>query len=275
MKKLIAIAITMLACGIMADEVASTNAVNTAKRKRTPEELAERARTSEMRRHGGTIRKPGSAYGKVVFLNAQKKVKVADLKAVLDKIENTIHPIWDIKDVDSVSLPNPAGDFKRHQGDVGVAIVESDSLPSLLLAPEEGWAVVNVAALSKGDPAPDVLAARVRRELLRGFALAGGCTFMSRSQIVLRGDIRSPRDLDSIQEESYGVEALMTLERTLPYYGVMPWKQATYKKACREGWAPAPTNEYQKAIWDKVHEIPTDPIKIKYQKPDQATDTGK
>ena len=110
---------------------------------------------------------------------------------------------------------------------------------------------------------------------MRGFALAGGCAFMSRSQIVLRDDIRSPRDLDLIQEDSYGVEAIMTLEKTLPYYGVMPWKVATYKKACREGWAPAPTNEYQQAIWDKVHAIPTDPIKIKYQKPDQATDAGK
>ena len=264
MKRLVAIAFVALAGSIIADEVASTNAANTAKRKRTPEELAERARTSEMRRHGGTIRKPGSAYGKVVFLNAQKKVKSADLKGALDEIENTVHPIWEIKDVESVSLPNPAGDFKSHKGDVGVAIVDADSLPSLLVAPEDGWAVVNVAALSKGNPSPDVLASRTRKELLRGFALAGGCTFMSRSQIVLRGDIRSPRDLDSIQEDSYGVEAIMTLEKTLPYYGVMPWKQSTYKKACKEGWAPAPTNEYQKAIWDKVHAVPATPMKIEF-----------
>ena len=186
-----------------------------------------------------------------------------DLEAELDEIEANVHPIWELKDVESVSLPNPAGDFKNHKGDVGGAIVDSDSLPALLLAPEEGWAVVNVAALSKGYPLADVLASRVRKELLRDFALAGGCAFMSRSQIVLRGDMRSPRDLESIQEVSYGVEALMTLEWMLPYYAVMPWRQATYKKACREGWAPAPTNDVQKAIWDKVHAMPTEPIKIK------------
>ena len=264
MKRLVAIAFVALAGSIIADEVVSTNAANATRRKRTPEELAERARTSEMRRHGGTIRKPGSAYGKVVFLNAQKKVGSGEFKAALDEIENNIHPIWELKDVAEVSLPNPAADIKNHKGDVGVAIVDADSLPALLLAPEEGWAVVNVAALSKGNPPADVLASRVRKELLRGFALAGGCAFMSRSQIVLRGGIRSPRDLDSIQEDSYGVEALMTLERMLPYYGVMPWKQATYKKACREGWAPAPTNEYQKAIWDKVHAVPATPMKIKF-----------
>lgn len=264
MKRLVAIAFVALAGSIIADETVSTNAANAARRKRTPEELEERARTSEMRRHGGTIRKPGSAYGKVVFLNAQKKVGSGEFKAALDEIEANVHPIWEIKDVESVSLPNPSADIKNHKGDVGVAIVDSDSLPALLLAPEEGWAVVNVAALSKGNPPADVLASRVRKELLRGFALAGGCAFMSRSQIVLRGDIRSPRDLDSIQEDSYGVEALMTLERMLPYYGVMPWKQATYKKACREGWAPAPTNEYQKAIWDKVHAVPATPMKIEF-----------
>jgi hypothetical protein len=45
--------------------------------------------------------------------------------------------------------------------------------------------------------------------------------------------------------------------------GVLPAQRATYLKACEEGWAPAPTNDVQKAIWDKVHAMPTEPIKIK------------
>ena len=43
----------------------------------------------------------------------------------------------------------------------------------------------------------------------------------------------------------------------------MPGKRSVYRKACEEGWAPAPTNDVQKAIWDKVHAMPTEPIKIK------------
>jgi len=31
-----------------------------------------------------------------------------------------------------------------------------------------------------------------------------------------------------------------------------------------EGWAPAPTNEYQKIVWDKVHAIPQKPMKIEF-----------
>ena len=38
----------------------------------------------------------------------------------------------------------------------------------------------------------------------------------------------------------------------------------TYKEACEEGWAPAPTNEIQKAIWDKVRATPKNPMKIEF-----------
>ena len=30
-------------------------------------------------------------------------------------------------------------------------------------------------------------------------------------------------------------------------------RYVTYRQACIEGWAPAPTNDVQKAIWEKVH----------------------
>ena len=36
------------------------------------------------------------------------------------------------------------------------------------------------------------------------------------------------------------------------------------ESACREGWASAPTNDVQKAIWDKVRAIPDKPLTIEY-----------
>ena len=42
-----------------------------------------------------------------------------------------------------------------------------------------------------------------------------------------------------------------------------PYRLTTYRKACEEGWANPPTNDVQKAIWDKVHALPTEPLKIK------------
>ena len=53
-------------------------------------------------------------------------------------------------------------------------------------------------------------------------------------------------------------------EKYMEKCGVTPLRIATYRQACREGWAPAPTNDVQKAIWDKVHAIPKSPMKIEF-----------
>ena len=261
MNKLLLIA--TLVASVSFGEQTAAPAKHKARRHRTPEELEERARTMMDRHYGGTIRKAGSASGKVVFVNAQKLVPTDRLVSALNEIDENVHPMWELKDATGVNLTNPKDDIARLGGAVGVVLAESPSLPALLLAPEEGWAVVNVTALNGKDVSAEKLASRTRRELLRAFALAGGCAFMSRGQIVLRGDVRHPADLDSLLDETYGVDALVALGRTLPQRGVIPWKQTTYKKACQEGWAPAPTNEYQKAIWEKVHAMPSEPIKIK------------
>ena len=46
----------------------------------------------------------------------------------------------------------------------------------------------------------------------------------------------------------------------------VPQEVTTYKKACQEGWAPNPTNEWQQAIWDETRQLPTKPIKIEFDK---------
>jgi len=34
--------------------------------------------------------------------------------------------------------------------------------------------------------------------------------------------------------------------------GMAAPKLVPYLKACQEGWAPVPTNDYQKAVWERV-----------------------
>ena len=46
--------------------------------------------------------------------------------------------------------------------------------------------------------------------------------------------------------------------------GVTKMEKTTYLRACKEGWAPAPTNEVQKRVWDKVHAAPRMPMKIEF-----------
>ena len=225
---------------------------------------AETSEEIEMRMFGGYIRKSNSAKGKVVVLNAQGRIPRKSLLSAIEKIKLDIRPEIEWKDVDDAPLPNPQSAIKAAGGNIGVVLVDDSRYPSLLTAPEEGWAIINAAALAADKPDDAKLAARIRKEMMRGFALAAGCSFMARGPFVLRPNIRRPGDLDFIDEECYGVDAIGTLAHSLRYYGVKPWLVTTYENACALGWAPEPTNDYQKAIWKQVYAIPNKPLKIEY-----------
>lgn len=240
------------------------------KSKLTPEQRAERRSRIQMKQFGGYVRKPNSAIGKVVFLNAQKTVPSADFSKALKVIDETVHPLLEVKDVDSFNVQNPGDDIKNAGGKIGVVIADTPGLPSLLTAPEAGWAIVNVAALKEGADR-EKLAHRVRVEILRAFAFAGGA-FMPRDPVVLRADVLCAKDLDRLTELGYGSDVQTSFERSLPWRGVTPWKQVTYEQACKQGWAPKPTNDFQKVIWNDVYAIPDKPIEIKF---DPKRDAGK
>lgn len=241
---------------------AETNSVPTGKvRKMTPE-LRALLKDASYRAFGGQVRKPGSARGAVAFLNAQKRIPSAEIHKAVNTIDERVHVVCKYADVDAVNVANPRDEIARLDCALGVAVVDDAKLPALLVAPEDGWAVVNVAPLAESADAAKS-ASRVRKEVMRAFALAGGCSFMCRGAEVLRETAR-PVELDDIRFEEYGIDALNHLTLSLPTRGVTPWHQTTYRKACKEGWAANPTNDVQKAIWDKVHALPSDPIKIKY-----------
>ena len=262
MKYILIIALAALAATAFAD-AAETNRTNQADARAAARAERRRNRgTYEQRAYGGIVTKPNSAKGKVVFLNAQKIVPPGDIQPAIDYIRETTHPEMTMVDVDSVKLLNPKDDISRAGGNIGVALVESPELPMLVSAPEAGWAIVNVAALKDGKK--DGLAHRVRVELLRAFALAAGCAFMSMDPVVLYPNVLIPEDLDALKDESYGVFARTHIEKWLPIHGVTPWKVTTYDVACREGWAHSPTNRFEQRIWDKVHALPKNPMKIEF-----------
>ena len=236
-----------------------------------PEELRATLREGIINFGGGTFRKPGSARGVIVFLNTQNVVRGDALRPVLEEIDSSVHVQAELKTVRDVKLTNPKADIAANGGKIGVVIVDAPDLPALLTAPEDGWAVINVKSLRADNPTDEILASRTRKEMMRAVAMIGGCVYMTRGPILLR-DVRSPKELDGIKLEEYCVDVLLTLESSLPSHGVIPWHQTTYRKAVQEGWAPAPTNEVQKKIWEQVHTIPDKPMKITF---DPATQKGK
>ena len=149
--------------------------------------------------------------------------------------------------------------------DIGftIKVEESESAWPLAVFPDNATAIVNVKALSADNPTQAVLEARVSKELWRGliYALGGGNTYVP--QCVMK-QVTSLGDLDALVATTACPDAYARIGESARKLGIMPARRASYRQACREGWAPAPTNDVQRAIWNQIHSIPDKPIKIEF-----------
>ena len=217
---------------------------------------------------GGKVSKPGTMSGRLVFLDAQKRLSETNLPPVFAALNqmaryNFVRVAGEAKP----ATPERFGALRAElKADVLVAIVDEPSLPRFLAAPEDRWAVVNVAKVGdglKGDAVGKFLESRYRKQLLRAYAHAVGTPWTQ-----FPGNVVSSvdeRELD-LCGEFLPMDVMDKMARRLKALGVMPERVVSYRRACHEGWAPAPTNDVQKAIWAKMHEMPTKPITIEPEK---------
>ena len=140
-----------------------------------------------------------------------------------------------------------------------IELVDRDDKTTITISPEDFKAVINVKALAADGAAAEVVESRVRKELVRAsfFLLGTGSTRYDVTQPIF-----SLKELDGIDEDNVSAETVMHMG-CKNKAGVKMIRFTTYRMACQEGWAPAPTNDVQKAVWDEVHAMPTAPIKIK------------
>lgn len=209
----------------------------------------------ELRRTGGRIYKVNSQKGKIVYVDCQS---AADEKWVRESAdyaaEITKFNVGYAKG--RFSFPSP-----KVEGTRSLFLVDDATLPKLMTAPEDGWVVVNVAHLKTEKAA--FFEARVRKELSRGLAYLCGAEISQFKGTLLEG-VKGAEDLDQHMDFKLPLDVVARFQRAMRPFGITPARYTAYINACRQGWAPPPTNDYQKAIWDQVHEIPTNPIKIKY-----------
>ena len=207
---------------------------------------------------GGRIVKPGTLKGEIVYVNCQKRADVKWLEFSADYFRGVSKF--------NIAVKDGAFDFAAPaiQGNASLFVVDDENLPPLLVAPESRWAVVNIAPLAK-DAAPAFFEARVKKELTRGFcALCGAMN--SNYPEALTGGVAETKQLDKFADHKLPVDVIARFAPYMAPFGVTPAQITTYRSACKQGWAPAPTNDYQKAIWTEIHTPPSDPIKIKYEK---------
>lgn len=209
----------------------------------------------------GRVVQPGSQKGVFSIINTQTVYPKSEIEKDIDHINEELKLKFEITDT---KPGEPASLVKNASGKLGLVIAFDDTTPAILIAPEDGWGVVNLKKLDR-FPSPEAKAKffnlRCRREIVRAFfGVAGGMSSQYPENIM------SATRIEDLELTTDGIpnDKIVAAQRFLKAQGYSPLRKVPYYKACQEGWAPAPTNEAQKAIWNKVHELPSDPIKIKF-----------
>lgn len=204
---------------------------------------------------GPKVEKPGSRKGVVTVVNAQTRADSKWIDAGISYLAHDTRMAIEQK-TGAFELPSP-----KIVGDMSVYVVDDDKLPRVLVAPEDRWAMVNVAPLYTEKT--QFFEARVKKELSRVFAMLCGGMSSSGYKLSLAGPIVKPDSLDVFPNETLPFDVTMRIAPYMEAWGVTPAVLKPYKLACQEGWAQPPTNKVMRAVWEEVHAVPTNPIVIK------------
>ena len=210
------------------------------------------ARSNMLAKTGGMIQAVSSGPS-ILFLSTQTQVSEAALREVSSHIQNNLHlPCTFVEK----AATDPVAQAVKALSDTNVAAVivigDSAGYPSLLIAPEARWAMVNVAALTgEGKVTKEMLQERTAKELWRAFGYLMGAANSNYEHCLLK-PVFSTSDLDELKPKSLSPEPFNKFLAQAQKLGVKPVRMTTYRKAVEEGWAPAPTNAVQKAIWSEL-----------------------
>ena len=237
MKKLVFIIAAVCAGIAFSDE---THVEGVAKKKGISEKV--------LKKTGGIAEKKGE--GKIVIVNCQDLIsdtliseRAERLGRLLKCSFEVVKGAWDI----SANKPSDAN--------FAIYVINDAKLPMSLVAAESGWGVVNTVGLAEGD--------RFSKQLTRVFALTVGAMCSHNIHSPMQ-PVSNVRQLDSVKSDNIMRDMIDSIRMNMTARGMTASRVTSYRKACEEGWAPQPTNEYQKAIWKEVHTIPDKPLTIEY-----------
>ena len=221
------------------------------------------ANPAETEETGGFLTVWPANHGTFTFVNAQN--------AVADDV--IAKPINAIKDDFHIDIRSVKGDFPEirqiparlaEMKSLGaIWIVNDPALPMMLAAAENGWGILNVAPFITDKPDAKKLDQRLLKMFNRTFATIHGATDSPMMPQCVMKPAHGLADIDALICRNFSPEAYSKVSSYLQKCGYLTSHSGTYYDACEEGWAPLPTNAVQKAIWDKVHAMPTAPIQLK------------
>lgn len=230
---------------------------------RTPEEqaaLKKYVADRQYRHTGGNVIRPGANQGKILILDTQ--ARFCDAASVISNIYKMVKLPISIEKGDVSEVSDPAATLQKRKANVVIFIVDDKTSPTLITAPEDHWVKMNIGQLGKGLSgalAEKMFMQRCRKEFIRAFSYGCGAVVSQFPNNVM--SVGKVEDLDFV-EEFLPIDMQMRFEKYLKEIGVTPLRVTPYVQACKEGWAPEPTNDVQRAVWNRVHELPSKPIAI-------------
>ena len=201
--------------------------------------------------------------GKILVLDCQNTFNIDSITNSIYLAKKNLKVPFEIYKA-AFSVENAKKEITSKKGTAGIFIVDVEALPLSLISLEETWGMINIAKLRKGSSG-EILTKRAAKEFNRVLAVIFGGGLSTQKSSIMR-PVTDVTDLDKIINVWIPFDTLSAIYNALPEYGLTHAKRIPYIKACKEGWAPAPTNEFQKAIWEQVkadkERGPTNPIKI-------------
>lgn len=249
MKKLMFVALTLITSVAFAADVAADK---TAQDEKAAKRAASRQKALE--RSGGLIDRPSA--GKVAIVNCQTKYPKAKIEQHIQDLRDALRVNFVLTDGAPIAAATALSRAAAKPDGASVALYLADDagLPISLYAMEGQWCIVNFSALNESQ---------CEKEFVRGASLVLGCA-MSQSKSSPMQTVATLKDFDRVISTDISFDSLGGILTNMENLGITQSRKTSYRKACMEGWAPAPTNDYQKVIWEEIHAKPTNPIKIKF-----------
>ena len=247
-KKSIVLASALLLAA-MAGLLAIAGEAKPVQNKLTPEERAER----RYRRNGGEITKP--IVGNYAAVINPGVVETGDIDKAIASIRELL--TFPFKQFASEAECDNKAVMK-------ILLVSEDAQDVLTIFPERPGAKINIRPL-KADAADDALfLSRFKKEMWRAFAYALGAGNSASMFVSVMKPVTAVKDLDHLKVENAAPDGFNQMLEMAKKIKLERQEVYTYRQACMEGWAPAPTNDVQKAIWDKFNPIPDKPLTIEF-----------
>ena len=186
---------------------------------------------------GGVAERPASRAA-IVFVDMQELVGRSFVEEVAAEIAGRLQ------------LPTRVQGKGVAVAGVSVELFEREGAATLTIEPEGMRAAVNVRGLAADGAGGERLRGRVRKEMWRAtvYLLGGGNT---RFAHCVMKPVSSLRELDALDADSACPDVFNSVLATAGEFGVRGRRMTTYRRACEEGWAPAPTNDVQRGIWNR------------------------